>query len=125
MVLSIQTIAGEPAKCSVLKGEYSMSKKATDIVAYLSPIGFILAYLVGDRENSRFHLNQALVICICSLLLGAAGTIASHIFLLGWILGIVISLLSFVLFILWIIGFASAISGTEKEIPLLGWIHLL
>lgn len=102
-----------------------MSRKATNIVAYLSPIGFILAFLVGDRENSRFHLNQALVICICSLLLSVAGKIASYIPLLGTLLGIIIGLLSFVLFILWIIGFASAIGGTEKEIPLLGWIHLL
>ena len=102
-----------------------MNQKVTNIVAYLSPIGFILAFLVGDRVNSRFHLNQALVICICSLLLGAAGKIASYIPLLGWILGVIISLLSFVLFILWVIGFVSAISGTEKEIPLLGWIHIL
>ena len=39
-----------------------MSKKTTDIVAYITWIGLIVALLVGDRQGSRFHMNQALVI---------------------------------------------------------------
>ena len=39
-----------------------MSKKTTDIVAYITPIGLLLAFLIGDRENCKFHINQALVI---------------------------------------------------------------
>ncbi|MDD6024304.1 MAG: hypothetical protein PUC06_08740 [Oscillospiraceae bacterium] len=102
-----------------------MSKKATNIVAYLGPIGFIIAFLAGDRVNSRFHLNQSLVLCICEILLSVAAKIAGYIPLIGVFIRIAIGFLSFVMFILWIIGIASAISGTEKEIPLLGWIHLL
>lgn len=43
-----------------------MSKRTTDIVAYLTWIGLIVAFLAGDRRNSRFHLNQALVLSIIS-----------------------------------------------------------
>ena len=39
-----------------------MSKQTTDIVAYLTWVGLIIALVAGDRESSRFHLNQSLVI---------------------------------------------------------------
>lgn len=34
-----------------------MNKQATDIVAYLSWPGLLIAFLAGDRHASRFHLN--------------------------------------------------------------------
>lgn len=34
-----------------------MNKKTTDVVAYLTPIGFFISYFLGTREESRFHLN--------------------------------------------------------------------
>ena len=45
-----------------------MDKRTTDIVAYITPIGLIIALLLGQREDSKFHVNQALVIWIASLL---------------------------------------------------------
>lgn len=39
-----------------------MSKRTTDVVAYLSWIGLLVAFVAGDRGASRFHLNQSLVI---------------------------------------------------------------
>lgn len=102
-----------------------MSKKTTDIVAYLTPLGLILAFIFGDRENSRFHLNQALVLCIVDILLSVIIRICSHIPLVRVVTSAVGGLLGLVLFIFWIIGFASAISGTEKKVPILGEIELL
>ncbi len=54
-----------------------MNKKVTGIVAYLTWIGLIIAFIMGDREGAKFHLNQALVILLFSLL----GMIP----LVGWI----------------------------------------
>lgn len=88
-----------------------MDKKVTGIVAYITLIGWAIAYFVGDREGAKFHLNQALVLGLAQLLL-------SIIPLVGWIL-------SLVLFVLWVIAFVAAIQGKEKAVPLLGGIVLL
>lgn len=102
-----------------------MSKKTTDIVAYLSAIGLVLAYIFGDREKSRFHLNQSLVLVLANILLGIVRKVLGWIPLIGRLAGWICGLLGVVLIIFWIIGFASAISGTEKKVPILGEIVLL
>ncbi|MCD7903723.1 MAG: hypothetical protein LUF91_08255 [Oscillospiraceae bacterium] len=86
-----------------------MNKKVTGIIAYLTWIGLIIAFIMGDREGAKFHLNQALVILLFSLL----GMIP----LVGWIWSIFI-------FICWLIGLIAAIQDVEKPVPLLGKIHL-
>lgn len=93
-----------------------MDKKTTDIVAYLTWIGFIIALVAGDKENSKFHLNQALVLNLFALI----GTFS-------WIpiIGIFTGLWSLFVFVCWIIGFVAAINGEEKEVPLLGKIKIL
>ena len=40
-----------------------MDAKTTGIVAYITWIGLVIAFVLGDREGAKFHLNQALVIC--------------------------------------------------------------
>ena len=35
-----------------------MDKRTTDIVAYLTYVGLLIALVAGDRERSKFHLNQ-------------------------------------------------------------------
>ncbi|MBQ4382831.1 MAG: hypothetical protein II794_08860 [Oscillospiraceae bacterium] len=87
-----------------------MSTRGTNIVAYITWIGWIIAFLVGDRENCKFHLNQALVLNIASLL--------AIIPVIGWILAIVV-------FIGWIIGIMGAVRGQENKVPVLGDLQLL
>ena len=87
-----------------------MDKRTTDMVAYLTWIGLLVALFLGDRENSKFHLNQALVIWLVGLL--------SVIPCVGWIVGIVA-------FVLAIMGFISALNGEEKALPIVGGIKLL
>lgn len=93
-----------------------MDKKTTDIVAYLTWIGFIIALVAGDKENSKFHLNQALVLNIFALI-GSFSWIP--------IIGILTGIWSLFVFVCWIIGFVAAINGEEKEVPLLGKIKIL
>lgn len=87
-----------------------MDKRTTDIVAYITWIGFILAVILGDKENSKFHINQALVIGLFSLL--------SVIPCLGQIWGIF-------MIVCWFIGFIAAINGEEKAVPVVGHIRLI
>ena len=96
-----------------------MDKRTTDVVAYLTWVGLIIAFVAGDRERSRFHLNQSLVIWLAITLLG----IVTHWMpLIGWIVRIVGMLFCAAC---WFIGFVNAIQGVEKEVPLLGQIKIL
>ena len=45
-----------------------MNKKTTGIVAYITWIGLLIALVAGDMEGAKFHVNQALVIMLFSLL---------------------------------------------------------
>ena len=87
-----------------------MNKKTTGIVAYLTWIGLLVAVLAGDKEGAKFHINQALVIFLFSLI--------SLIPCIGWIWGIF-------MIVCWFIGFIAAINEEEKEVPLIGKIRIL
>lgn len=87
-----------------------MDTKTTSIVGYITWIGLIVAFCAGDKEGAKFHLNQALVIFLFSLL--------SLIPCVGWIWGIF-------MLVCWIMGLIAAINQEEKEVPLIGKIRIL
>lgn len=95
-----------------------MNKRTTDVVAYLTWVGLIIAFVMGDRNASRFHINQSLVLWIAGTLCGFIGRIT-------FIGGIVAGIGGLFCGLCWLIGFINAIQGVEKEVPLLGQIHLL
>lgn len=95
-----------------------MDKKATGIVAYITWIGLLIAFLAGDKEGAKFHLNQSLVIWIGYVV---AGVIA-YIPLIGWLVSLVLDVF---LLVCTIIGIVGAVQDQEKEVPLLGSIKLL
>ena len=94
-----------------------MDKKVTGIVAYITIIGWLIAFLAGDKEGAKFHLNQALVLCLVQLVLTVLGKIP----FIGWIAGI----LSIVVFVFQIMGLVYACQGQDKEVPLVGAIKIL
>lgn len=97
----------------------SIDRKTTGWLAYITWVGFLIAFLIGDKENAKFHINQALVINIFS-------TIASVITSIDlWFFKIVGGLLSLFTFICWILGLVAAINDEEKEVPLIGQIKIL
>lgn len=87
-----------------------MDKKVTGIVAYISWIGLLIAFCAGDKEGAKFHLNQALVIYLFTLL----GVIPC----IGWIW------LVFML-VCWVMGLIAAINEEEKPVPVIGKIQIL
>ena len=84
--------------------------KTTGIVAYLTWVGWFVAYVAGDRQGARFHLNQALVIHLFFLL----GVIP----LIGWMWDIF-------MVVCWVMGLSYAVDQREQGVPLLGQIHIL
>lgn len=88
-----------------------MDKKVTGIVAYIGLIGWLIAYLAGDKEGAKFHLNQGLVLWI-------AGIICAIIPCLNAILLIVY-------LVLVIMGIVSAAKEEEKPLPIIGGFKIL
>ena len=78
----------------------------------------IIAFVAGDKDGAKFHLNQALVIWLAGIILGIVAVIT----ILGWIVGLVGSIF---LFVCWIMGLVYAIQEQEKEVPILGKFKLL
>lgn len=99
-----------------------MDKKTTSWVAYLTFIGWIVAYCAGDKEGTKFHLNQALVIWLGYLCVLVASIILAFIPVLGWL---AIWAANIYLFVMWIMGLINAINQEEKELPLIGKIKIL
>ena len=97
----------------------TFSAKSTSIVAYISWIGLIIALILGDREGGRFHLNQALVIYLASIVFNIAGGMLP---ILG---GLVVFAGGIFTLVCWGLGLYYAITGQEKEVPLIGQIKLL
>lgn len=94
-----------------------MDRKTTDIIAYITIFGWLAAYVAGDREGSKFHLNQALVINLTLIILA----VLTRIPLLGWLAG----LLQLVVFVFLIMGIVYAVREQDNEVPLLGAVKLL
>lgn len=87
-----------------------MDARTTGIVAYITWIGFLIAVCAGDKEGAKFHINQALVILLFSLLV--------MIPCIGWGWGVF-------MFVCRIMGLIAAINEEEKEVPLIGKIRLI
>ncbi len=94
-----------------------MDKKVTGIVAYISIIGWLIAFLAGDKEGAKFHLNQALIVDLGMLIC----TMLTRIPLIG----LIFWLINIFLFVCWLIGLIAAIKEEDKEIPLIGAIKIL
>lgn len=90
--------------------------KAIAIIAYITLIGLIIAFVLNIEKKNTFalyHLRQALGLGLTGLVFGMINIIP----ILGWF----ISIIGFIiLFIMWVSGLISALNGKEKPVFLLG-----
>ena len=106
-----------------------MDRKATNIVAYITLVGWFVAYFAGDRYESRFHLNQALVLNLFFVVLQVASSVLA--LALGWVplvgdlVLLALNVVSLAGLVLWIMGLVYAVQDKEQPVPLLGYIQLL
>lgn len=96
-----------------------MSKKATGIVAYITIIGWLVAFLAGDREGNKVHLNQGLVLGLSLIVSGIIGQIPIFGF---WILACILWVATIVFDI---IGIVYAATDNDNELPVIGNIKIL
>lgn len=84
--------------------------KLTSILGYIGILLWLVAYMIGDKEGAKFHLNQALVI---------------HLFSFVTVVPVIGIVAGMAVFVFWIVGFVAAIKQEEKRVPLIGDIQLL
>lgn len=97
-------------------GEEIEAGKSTAIIAHITVIGLIAAFVMNnDKKNpfSAYHIRQVLGLCVTGLALGIIGIVP----VLGWLISILGSIL---LLIMWIAGLINAVNGKEKPMPVLG-----
>ena len=96
--------------------ENQQQNKLPAIIAYITIVGWIIAFLIRDKDDAfqKVHINQALIIGIAGAIGGAFSFIP--------ILGAVISL---VVFIFAVLGLIRAIQGSSEPLPLIGGITLI
>lgn len=102
------------------QGYNQAPSRAAAIVGYITWIGFIVALVIGDRNDphTRFHTNQALVLNICAIVCGIIMIIP----IVGWVIGII----GYIIVVIgWFIGIISAAAGTQRRAPLFGKINLI
>ncbi|GAA4918827.1 DUF4870 domain-containing protein [Mucilaginibacter defluvii] len=99
-----------------------MSNKTKAIVAYITIIGWIIAYLDYKKSTDKsplvnYHLGQSLGLIIFSFVLGIAVTILVSIVPSLYFLSMIVSLVSLVLLLL---GIITANNETIKPLPIVG-----
>lgn len=100
-----------------------MDKKVTGIVSYITIVGWLIAFLAGDKEGAKFHLNQSLVLFLVNLV--NSFVIAKILGLIPLLGGLVNTVIGIALLVCWILGLVYAIKEEEKELPLIGAIKIL
>ncbi len=95
-----------------------MNKKATGIVAYIGILGWLIAFLAGDKEGAKVHLNQGLVLALGGIISSAIAWIPFFGTIIGCVLDIVILVFA-------IMGIVYAATDNDNELPLIGKIKIL
>ena len=106
-----------------------MDKKITGILSYITIIGWIVAYVAGDKDGAKHHLNQGLVCGVLQILLwaigGLVGIVLGWIPLVGSLIGWIFAGLGFAVILVQIYGVVLAATDNDSSIPVIGSIKLL
>lgn len=94
------------------------SKLFAFLAVFLSIVGFIIALIAKkDDKYVMYYAKQSLVLFIAMVIARIISLILSFIPIIGQIVSWTLWLL---LVVLWVISFVNALSGEEKETPLIG-----
>lgn len=95
----------------------SDSKLYAFLATFLSIVGFIIVLIAKkDDKYAMYYAKQGLIVFIVSLIASAIGW-AFLFSPLGWAIGRILNTL---VFILWLLSWIYALSGKEKEVPIVG-----
>jgi uncharacterized membrane protein len=90
------------------------------IVGYVLPILFFIN--LNKSSDEKFHANQQLVLLLAGIASTVVDTVLSGIPLIGWLVGLALSIL---LLVLWVIGIVHGVKNETKPLPMIGGISLI
>lgn len=103
-----------------------MNSKVTAVVSYFTWIGFIIAIIIGEKDDfSKHHMNQAFLLWLLGTIGAACMKLLGVIPVIGKLCGIVFGIFDGILGIMAIVGIVCAIVGSKYELPVVGQIHIL
>ena len=94
------------------------------VLSYIS-ILVLVPLVAGKTHFAKFHANQGLVLFIIEVIFGIIIGALSRIPIHGIIFGIISVLFELICVIMSIIGIVGVVNGEEKELPIIGGIHLI
>ncbi len=99
-----------------------MSNKAIGIVAYITIIGWIIAFVIHKGKDDKsamagYHIEQSLGLIVVAIGLSIIGNILTAMIS---ILGLLVLVLNLGIIILWVIGLLNAINEKREPIPVIG-----
>jgi len=99
-----------------LKKEQEDKKLFAFLATFLSIIGFVIA-LIAKRKDKyvMYYARQSLVIFIIGVVAGILGNLIDWIPIIGMIIKFALGVL---VFIVWLLSWIYALSGEQKEIPI-------
>ncbi len=98
--------------------------KLFGIFSYLS-ILVLVPVIAGKTEFVKFHANQGLVLFIMEAIVGTIIGVLSRIYIVGIIFGIIGVLFELACLVLSLMGIVNVANYDEKELPIIGSIHIL
>lgn len=88
------------------------------LAAFLSIIGFVIALLVKPKNKYvMFYAKQSLVVFIFAVICSLISFIIGWVPFIGWLISLGLSLLTT---IFWFFSWIYALTGKEKEVPVIG-----
>ncbi|HIZ55178.1 MAG TPA: DUF4870 domain-containing protein [Firmicutes bacterium] len=103
----------------------SSTEKALSAIGYLGFLFFIPLVCCKDSQYAKFHANQGLILFITSLIVTIVSRIFALIPIIGWLIALLLSIVSLVLFAFMILGIVNAATGKMNRLPLIGSLQLI
>ncbi len=103
-----------------------MNNSTVKVITILDYIGilFLLGlFIEKDNEDVRYHTNQGLILCLFEILIGVISGILQifrFIPLVGWVFGLLSTLLWLLAVAMMILGIVHAAQGERKPLPVIG-----
>jgi len=97
-----------------------MASKTTKafVTTFFSIFGFIIYLLVWKKDNYvKYYAKQSLVVFIFAIIASAVSTLTEWIPVMGGLISFGVNVLAI---LVWIYSWAYALSGKQKEVPIIG-----
>ncbi len=104
-----------------------MNKKVTSILSYCTIIGWLVAFIGGDKENAKFDLNQGLVLGLIEVTAAVMGAIFGILpfAMVRYILQIPFWAVEMCAVVGMVFGIIASAKGEERELPIVSQIKLI